>query len=72
MHTQRQPERLLPLSEVIRRTSKSRSAIYAGMRANPPTFPLPVKDGVSSRWVESEVEAYVRTRIAERDAKAAA
>jgi len=66
------PERLLPLSEVMRRTGKSRSGIYAAMRTNPPTFPLPVKDGVSSRWVDSEIDAYNRRLIAQRDAKAAA
>ncbi len=65
------PERLLPLSEVIRRTSKSRSAIYAGMRANPPTFPTCCKDGISSRWLESEIDAYIRSRVAERDKAAA-
>jgi predicted DNA-binding transcriptional regulator AlpA len=66
------PERLLPLSEVMHRTSKSRSAIYAAMRAKPkPTFPLAIKDGISSRWLESEIDAYIRLRVAERDSKAA-
>lgn len=63
--------RLLPLSEVIRRTSKSRTAIYAAMRTSPPTFPRPIKDGFSSRWLESEVDAWVTARVAERDARLA-
>jgi len=64
-------DRLLPLAEVIRRTSKSRSAIYAEMRTTPPTFPRPIKDGNSSRWLESEVSAWVAARIAERDSRLA-
>ena len=66
------PERLLALSEVIQRTHKSRSAIYAAMRTTPPTFPLPIKDGISSRWLESGINAWVAERVRERDAKAAA
>jgi predicted DNA-binding transcriptional regulator AlpA len=65
------PERLLPLAEVISRTSKSRSAIYAAMREQPPTFPVAVKDGISTRWLESEIDAYIRLRVAERDARRA-
>ena len=65
-------ERLLPLSEVMRRTGKGRSSIYAAIRTTPPRFPLPVKDGISTRWVESEIDGYIRSRIAERDAKVAA
>lgn len=48
-----QPIRLITLGEVIRLTSRGRSNVYAGVRAG--TFPKPVKDGTSSRWVESEV-----------------
>ena len=63
-------ERLLPLSEVMRRTGKGRSSIYAAIRRTPPRFPRPVKDGISTRWVESEIDSYIRLRISERDAKA--
>ena len=66
------PERLLTLPEVIRRTAKSRSAIYAAMRTKPPAFPIAIKDGCTSRWLASEIDAYIRKRVAERDAKAAA
>jgi len=62
------PERLLTLSEVIQRTRKSRSAIYAALRTTPPTFPRPIKDGISTRFVESEVLAWIAARIAERGA----
>ena len=65
-------ERLIPLSEVMRRTCKSRTGIYAAIRANPPTFPRPIKDGFSSRWLESEIAAWLAGRVAERDKAAAA
>jgi prophage regulatory protein len=58
---------LLPLAEVMRRTCKSRTSIYAGIRSNPPKFPRPIKDGFSSRWLENEVDAWVAERIAARD-----
>jgi prophage regulatory protein len=60
-------ERLIPLIEVKRRTFMGRSSIYAGIRAM--TFPRPVKCGASSRWLESDIDAYILARVAERDAK---
>ena len=58
--------------QVEARTGLSRSSIYAKLRHNPkrpndydPSFPKPV--GVGSRavgWVESEIEAWIETRIA--------
>jgi prophage regulatory protein len=65
-------ERLITLTDVMRRTSKCKSSIYAAVRTKPPTFPLPVKVGISTRWLESEIDDYIRKRVAERDAKAAA
>ena len=58
--------------QVEARTGLSRSSIYAKLRHNPkrpndydPSFPKPV--GVGSRavgWVESEIEAWIESRIA--------
>jgi prophage regulatory protein len=63
----RQPASLLRLREVRRRTGKSRSGIYRGIADG--TFPAPVKLGErASAWVESEIEAWIADRIAERDA----
>ena len=63
----RQPARLLRLREVRRRTGKSRSGIYRSVACG--TFPAPVKLGErASAWVESEVEAWIAERIADRDA----
>lgn len=57
--------RLIALPEVIRLTSLSRSSIYALARQD--RFPKPVPLGVGARvaWIESEVLAFVRARIAE-------
>lgn len=56
-------ERLLPLSEVMARVGKRRSAIYARMAAG--TFPLPIKDPDTSAvlWVESEVAAWIAEAV---------
>jgi len=62
---QEDPPRLLRLPDVIRRTGKSKSGIYAD-----DGFPKPVKLGPRAvAWVESEVEAWVTERIAVRDAE---
>ena len=61
--------RLIPLSEVMRLTGRGRSNIYACARAG--SFPTPIKDGSSSRWVLSEVDSWIRSRVAARDKAAA-
>lgn len=54
--------RLLRLKEVIRRTGKSRSSIYAD-----PSFPKSVKIGTRSvAWVEQEVEDWIQERLRRR------
>ena len=68
--TDAQGVRLIHLTEVIRFTGRGRSRIYSEIKAG--RFPRPVHDGASSRWVESEILAWIATRIAERDARAAA
>ena len=62
--------RLIRLPEVIRRTSKSRSAIYAAMAAG--QFPKQVKLGpLSAAWVETEIDAWIEQTISSRDDRAA-
>jgi prophage regulatory protein len=57
---------LLKLPEVENATGKKRSAIYAEIQAR--TFPAPVKIGPrASAWVAAEVQAWIDSRIAERD-----
>ena len=58
--------RLLRRHEVEERTGKSRAGIYESMDAG--TFPRPVKIGPRAvGWVETEVNDWLRQRIAERD-----
>lgn len=51
---------ILRLPEVMRRTGLKKSAIYARMAAR--TFPLQVKLGAASGWLEHEVEAWLALR----------
>lgn len=58
--------RLLRLREVMAKTGLSRSAIYAAVKAG--RFPAPLAimpGGRASAWVESEVDAFLRERIAQ-------
>lgn len=60
--------RLLRRKEVENRTSKSRSAIYDGIRKG--TFPAPVPiGGKSVAWLESDIEKWIADCIAARNAK---
>lgn len=61
--------RLLRMSEVLFRTGhKSRSTIYDQIGQG--LFPSPVKlTGKAVAWVESEVEAWIRSRIEARPAQ---
>lgn len=60
--------RLLRRKEVENRTSKSRSAIYEGIRKG--TFPAPLPIGTKSvAWLESDIEKWIAGCIAARDAK---
>lgn len=57
---------LLKLLEVKKRTRLSKSHIYDLVRKG--LFPSPLKlSERSSAWVESEVDAWIASRIAERD-----
>jgi prophage regulatory protein len=58
---------LLRLPEVISRTGRSRSRIYADVQTG--QFPKPINIGPRAvAWVESEIDAWVEQRIAEREA----
>lgn len=49
--------RLLRLSEVLKTIALGRTMVYALMARG--EFPRPLKAGRTSRWVESEVQAWV-------------
>jgi prophage regulatory protein len=55
--------KLLKINKVSEITGLGRSTIYA--RVAEETFPKPIKLGHrASAWVESEIEAWIETRIA--------
>ncbi len=54
---------------VTAKTGKSRTRIYEDVAAG--TFPAPIKLGPGARavgWLESEIDAWIAARIAEREA----
>jgi prophage regulatory protein len=64
------PPRVLRLPEVKARVGKCTSAIYAEVKAG--TFPKSIPLGPQARgWLESEINAWIAARVAERDGKAA-
>ena len=61
------PRRLLRRKEVSARTGLGRSSIYDKMQKG--SFPQPVRLGERSvAWIESEINAWIDERIAERQA----
>ncbi|MEY6764099.1 helix-turn-helix transcriptional regulator [Kluyvera ascorbata] len=57
---------LIRLPEVCRRTGNGKSWTYKQIKEG--RFPKPVKTGFRSvAWVESEVDAWIEQRIAERN-----
>jgi prophage regulatory protein len=62
---------LLKIEQVAAKTARCRAAIYAAVKAG--TFPKPVKVGTRAvAWVESEIDEFIRSQVAARDAKRAA
>ena len=63
--TAEKPRRLLRIAQVIDRVGMSQTTIYDRMKKG--TFPKPVPLGTLVGWVESEIDAWIDARIAERD-----
>lgn len=59
------PLRLLRIADVKDRVGLSRTTIYDRIAKG--DFPRPVPLGTIVGWVESEIEAWINARIAERD-----
>lgn len=58
---------LLRLPEVISRTGRSRSRIYADVRAG--NFPKPVNIGPRAvAWLDSEISDWIANRASQREA----
>lgn len=56
--------RLMPLRDVLASVGLSQASVYRLMAAG--EFPKPCKVGTASRWVSSEIEAWISDRVAER------
>jgi len=65
-HEGQQHESLIDLKEVMQRTSLSRSVIYSKIQKGD-GFPRPVRVGRRSAWAASEVDAWIRSVLAERE-----
>jgi len=56
--------KLLTLKEVMEKTSFKKSTIYKFIKTK--DFPKPLKIGTSSRWLENEVDSWIKHQITER------
>jgi len=62
MENQNSNQRILRLNEVIARTGRSRSSIYADIDRE--EFPKPIKLGLRAvGWLESEIDNWIQGRI---------
>ena len=70
MNTENQAAcRLIRLPQIIEITGMKKASIYLWMSEN--RFPKPIRIGARSvGWVESEISAWIRARIAARDEQA--
>jgi len=62
---EQKPPRLLKIAEVMGRVGLAKATIYARIQNG--GFPKPVSLGSSSRWVESEIDAWIADLVVERD-----
>lgn len=71
MSTIQNTVQMLRLPEVIKLIGLSRSSIYDRLNRRSkrydPDFPRPVKLNNASRWLLSEVEAWIKSKISFRD-----
>jgi prophage regulatory protein len=61
------PLRILRLREVKAKTGRSQSSIYADMAEDKFPRAIPI-GGHSVGWLETEIDDWIRSRVAERDA----
>jgi prophage regulatory protein len=58
------PRRLLRLKQVLDRTGLPKSTMYSRISAG--TFPKQIPVGSSVRWLDSEVDAWIKALVDER------
>jgi len=56
--------KLLTLREITIKTGFKKSTVYKFIKTK--NFPSPIKFGRSSRWLEEEVEKWIRNEMIER------
>lgn len=61
------PLRFLPLAAVAAKVGFGKTAIYERVARGEFPKPVPIRGSTTVRWVESEVEAWMREQIAGRD-----
>lgn len=62
-------DRLIRRNEVERRTGLSCSSIYASMAKGSFPRPVPLGTGQAVGWLESEIDGWIASRVAERSAR---
>ncbi len=58
--------RLLTIGQVMQQCGLRSTTIYERIKLG--TFPAPVKNGTSSRWISTEIDGWIARLIAARDA----
>jgi len=66
IETEAQPLRFMTLNETLQRVRLGKTTVYAKMGAG--EFPMPVRIGNKSIFVEHEVDAWMREQVAKRPA----
>lgn len=62
-------QRLEPITDVMRRVRMQKSKLYLEVAAR--RFPQPIKVGRGTAFVASEIDAWIASKIAERDSQIA-
>jgi prophage regulatory protein len=57
--------KLIRFADVLQRVAMRRSFLFAAIKNG--TFPRPIKHGRTTLFVDAEIEAWIRARIADRD-----
>lgn len=64
METEQVGKRLIALPMVILKVNMGKTKIYSEMKDG--NFPMPIKRGNSSSWLESEIDSYIDSLMVNR------
>ena len=51
------PERLVTITDVCAALARSRASVYRDIKRR--AFPMPIKQGASSRWLASDIASHI-------------